>query len=146
MHLTLTRIGGPHPRGRHLGPAGCARSGRHNAGCVLRPPQRASVCCSCTRYGGRTLRRGWAPEQRRNRALFIRAVKYGLEGAYSAPTPPSLSTGPTPSSGEHSFHFKCHVPNCTLHQIVLNGIQTNFNVVPTFSLCMHPQTPAPIAK
>lgn len=53
----------------------------------------------------------------------------------SSTTPPSNSTGPRSlSSGKHSFHLKCHVPNCTLHQIVLNGIQTNFNVVPTFSL------------
>lgn len=53
----------------------------------------------------------------------------------SSTTPPSnYARLKSLSSGEHSFHLKCHVSNCTLHQIVLNGIQTNFNVGPTFSL------------
>lgn len=44
------------------------------------------------------------------------------------------ATDPTNLPHLVQFPFKNVVyRNCTLHQIVLNGIQTNFYVVPTFS-------------
>lgn len=78
------------------------------------------------------LRKPEGDERRLLRGKTQRCLYSPIEEGLKYNTPLQSTSPPNLSHLVCSFHFQWHVPNCTLHQIVLNGIQTNFYVGPTF--------------